>query len=169
MLEGNSKHTFHIHRIFPLYHKNSEVFQIDVNVFSVYFQREANIYSVSSTVVLHIIKLCDNYLYVCVPGRQYVFQGMQGRKLSFVLYSDHNPPPKLAISVPAPGKTIQFTEETKDPGKGDMTVKLPEPSFWWSKFAKLLPLTTRCDQVFQESQVIQVLLLQDKASLLGCI
>ena len=104
----------------------------------------------------------------------YVFQEgslpeMQGRKLSFVLYSDHNPPPKLAISVPAPGKTIQFTEETKDPGKGDMTVKLPEPSFWWSKFAKLLPLTTRCEQVFQESQVIQVLLLQDKASLLGCI
>lgn len=70
VLEGNSKHTFHIHRIFPLYHKNSEVFQIDVNMFSVYFQREANIYSVSSTVVLHIIKLCDNYLYVCVPARQ---------------------------------------------------------------------------------------------------
>lgn len=70
VLEGNSKHTFHIHRIVPLYHKNSEVFQIYVNMFSVYFQREANIYSVSSTVVLHIIKLCDNYLYVCAPRRQ---------------------------------------------------------------------------------------------------
>ena len=71
MLEGNSKNTFHIHRIFPPYHKDSEVFQIDVNMFSVmYFQREANIYSGSSTVVLHIIKLCNNYLNVCVPRRQ---------------------------------------------------------------------------------------------------
>lgn len=100
-------------------------------------------------------------------SRKAVCQETQGRKLSFVLYSGHNPPPKLAISVPAPGKTIRFTEEPRDPGKGDVTVKLPEPSLWWSKFAKLLALTTRYEQVFQESRVIQVLLLQDKTSLLG--
>ena len=85
----------------------------------------------------------------------YVFQegslpGNARKKMSFVLYSDHNPPPKFAISVPASGKTIQFTEEPRDPGKGDMTVKSSESSLWWSKFAKLLPMTTRCEQVFQE-------------------
>lgn len=44
--------------------------------------------------------------------------GNARKKMSFVLYSDHPPPPQVAVSVPAPKKAIPFPEEPGDPGGG---------------------------------------------------
>lgn len=95
--------------------------------------------------------------------------GNARKKMSFVLHSDHLPPPKLAISVPASENAFQFTEEPRDPAGGRCGSKVAYTSPLVEQVCKIFPLTNRCKHVFQKPRAIQEHFLQDKAGLPGAM
>lgn len=107
----------------------------------------------------------------------YVFQegslpGNARKKMSFILYSDHTPPPQLTVSVPAPEKAIQFTEEPGVPGRGrcgfiSLNPLARSPSV--EQVCQTFPVTTKHEHAFQVPQARQVLFWQDRVCLSGAI
>lgn len=126
---------YQLHRLFPAYHKSCGLVEIDVNMFSIqYFLREANIFSVSSTVVLHVIKTCDNCLSVCVPSRQSARQ--HRKEMSFALYSDRYPSSQTACVCPHPGEGLSIQRGAWRPRRRETWQEAASHvCLWWSKFA----------------------------------
>lgn len=135
-----------------------------------YFLREANIFSVSSTVVLHIIKMCDNCLYVCVPRRQSARQ----RKKENVIYSILWPYPSSPIDCFCPcsreGHSVhRRTWSSRERKMWLYFTKPPARSPSAEQVCQTFPVTTKHEHAFQVPQARQVLFWQDRVCLPGAI